>query len=186
MSEENDKDGNFNAQQSFELEKSSKINTKLGSGIMNLSVYKKHPFFSWKFKLISESKINLNRLLNETNALYEVVFPYKNNIELNLVMDLKTNQALEGNIISLNVFSIIKTYPSIDFLLKSSTQKSAINNVSHTTPKPQIQTPAVSFDSPFKFPIMTEKERSTIELILQKHKIPNSAFVANYEEKVFG
>jgi tRNA 2-selenouridine synthase SelU len=38
----------------------------------------------------------------------------------------------------------------------------------------------------FKYFIMTEDERTKIELILQKKKIPSANFIASYEVKVFG
>ena len=33
---------------------------------------------------------------------------------------------------------------------------------------------------------MTEKEKKGLELILKKAKISNSAFIAGYEERIFG
>lgn len=40
--------------------------------------------------------------------------------------------------------------------------------------------------SNFKFFIMTEDERTKIEIILKKKKIPSASFIASYEVKVFG
>jgi hypothetical protein len=40
--------------------------------------------------------------------------------------------------------------------------------------------------SPFKFLIMTEKEKKSLVQILNKAKIPNAVFLASYEEKIFG
>ena len=40
--------------------------------------------------------------------------------------------------------------------------------------------------SPYKFLIMTNKEKKSLELILKKAKIANAAFIASYEEKIFG
>jgi len=40
--------------------------------------------------------------------------------------------------------------------------------------------------SPFKFLIMTEKEKKGLEMILKKAKVSNPSFIASYEEKIFG
>ena len=69
-------------------------------------------------------------------------------------------------------------------LIKSSTGKSNVQKGKSQAP---VNTKGVSLPkSPFKFLIMTEKEKKGLELILKKAKISNSAFIAGYEERIFG
>jgi hypothetical protein len=68
-------------------------------------------------------------------------------------------------------------------ITKRSTQK-AKSGAKSKTP---VDTKGISMPkSPFKFLIMTEKEKKGLEMILKKAKIKNASFLASYEEKIFG
>ena len=108
--------GHFN---NFNLESERKINAKIGSTKMKLSLHKQHLYLLFKYRLVSEVEIPLDRLLTETNAVYSVDFPYKNNTTLNVQIKLSTHEAIRENLATIKLLSIKKIYPEIDFMGQS-------------------------------------------------------------------
>ena len=180
--------GEFNHTHTFKIEEDRKIHQKIGKVMMKLSIHKQKQFMLWKYREVSSVEISLDKLLHQTNASFEVAFPYKEGTFLNVNIEMKVHEAIQGNLINLKLLTIKKVFPPIDFLNKAppAPQREQPTNQPISQPKPAVSSNIELPKSPFKFLIMTEKERAIIEIILKKQKIVNSAFIASYEDKIFG
>lgn len=122
----NDKNGEFNQEQMFILQSDRKLNKKIQSCKVKFILYKHHPFFSFNSKPVAEKTIKLDRLLNETNALYKIEFSYKTEINPILETYISINEAIEGNTTVLDLYDIQKKYPVMNFLSKAGKNTSVI------------------------------------------------------------
>ena len=101
----------------FNLEHGKKINhSKMSSAKMRLSIHKQHRLFLFKYRLVSEVDVDIKRLNKETNAIYTVSFPYKDNKTLEVEVTMQTHEALQGNTINLKLLTIKKKFPPINFM----------------------------------------------------------------------
>lgn len=119
----NKEGGQMNHSHTFHLEDGRKINhTKMSSAKMRLSIHKQHRLFLFKYRLVSEVDIDLKRLNQETNAVYDVQFEYKDNKTLDVEIIMQTHEALHGNMIKLKLLSMKKVFPPITFVRERSQQ----------------------------------------------------------------
>ena len=120
--------GDMNHSHTFNLENGRKINHgKMNSARMRLSIHKQHRLFLFKYRLVSEVDVDIKRLNHETNAIYTVNFPYKDNKTLDVEVTMQTHEALQGNTINLKLLTVKKKFPPINFMKERSEISSSIN-----------------------------------------------------------
>lgn len=115
--------GEMNHSHTFNLETERKINSKIGNTKVTLSIHKQHRFLLFKYRVVSEIQISLSRLLHETNAIFQVEFPYKDNKTLQVDLDFRTHEAIKENLINLKLLGIKRTFPPIDFIRETAPSK---------------------------------------------------------------
>jgi hypothetical protein len=123
----NKEGGDMGHTHTFNLESGRKINhSKLNSAKLRISIHKQHRLFLFKYRLVSEIDLDLKRLNRETNAIYNVQFPYKDNKTLDVEITMQTHEALQGNTIKLKLLTIKKKFPPITFMRERSEISSSI------------------------------------------------------------